>query len=71
MTSFGHKLYNAIDRVIGLYDHYGMTSQILLAEKAVIEVVNAYNKIEPKLEEWKESKSLELASAICEELCKE
>lgn len=71
MTGFGRKLYNAIDQVISLYDHYGMTSEILLAEKAVIEVVNAYNKIEPKLEEWKESKSLELASAICEELTKE
>lgn len=70
MTDFGKKLYHSINSLIKLYDNYGMMSEILLAEHDLIEVINKYNKIELKLREWEKTKSLSLASEICERLVK-
>lgn len=71
MTDFGKKLYDAVDRTIKLYDSYGMASDILLTEQAILEVVNRYSEIEQKLAKWQETRSLSLAAEICEELCRE
>lgn len=69
MTSFGRKLYGSINSLVKLYDHYGMMSEVLLAEHDLIEVINQYNEIELKLREWQKTKSIETASEICERLC--
>lgn len=69
MTDFGKKLYHSVNSLIKLYDNYGMMSEILLAEHDLIEVINKYNEIELKLREWEKTKSLELASEVCRELC--
>lgn len=71
MTDFGGKLYDAVDKVIKLYDSYGMASDIMLAEEAIVKVINKYTDIEKKLVRWEETKSLKLASEICEDLIDE
>jgi len=71
MTSFGKKPYEAVERTIKLYDSYGMPSDILLTEQAILEVVNRYSEIEQKLAKWEETRSIKLAAEICEDLCRE
>ena len=70
MTSFGKKLYRLADRLPEIYDKYGMSSEFLLVEYEIIELINQYTKIELNLREWDETRSIETASKVCEDLCR-